>query len=407
MEERILYDIHCHAMNLSHPNFSAFIRRMHISFILTVFAPIAGIFMEKEVNKVKNLLAVMENDLGSYFLLMEEDLKNSSDIWCGNGTAEGKLKIGEHHYDKLIITPLMMDFGFKNMSDPQIYYSRLADKPIVEQVTDLFNGIKKYMQESPVQLLEISPFLGINTRNYSLEKIKLLLEKYFKEYDGTYKSLHDNFGKCLEFDGNIDKLGSNYFSGVKLYPPLGFDPWPENEPEELEKVNYLYRFCVSKSIPITIHCSDGGYIVGDPKASEKRTSPEHWEPILSRYPELKINFAHMGKTSKFWKMFSREKWADKIFELVLKYDNVYTDFSCCAFGDKFYKYLSRKIQRYGDAERSKLESRIMFGTDFMINLLYINSYSKYINIFSNVGLLSGEQKHKFCHTNPAAFLFVK
>lgn len=406
MEENRFYDIHCHAMNLSHPNLSAFLRRINIRFVMTVFAPIVSIFMGKTINRTKNLLSVMENDLGSFFLLMEEDIKNHSAAWQENQDGKG-LKAGNRLYNKVILTPLMMDFGYKDMNDPSIFYGKPIEKPIVEQVTDLFNGIKKYLMESPDKLLEIYPFLGINTQNYTLEKIKIMLGKYFSEYNGTYERLRHNYGSLTNFDGNIEKMGSNFFSGVKLYPPLGFDPWPEGNKTEMDKVEYLYGYCQKHRIPVTVHCSDGGFVVGKARDAEIRTSPKRWEKVLEKYPKLKINFAHMGKTGKFWKVLTREQWTRQILDLVLKYDDVYTDFSCCGFSEAYYASLKALLEKYANKQTEKLYSRILFGSDFMINLLYIDSYSGYIDIFLESPSFTNTQKHDFVFRNPERFMFVE
>lgn len=406
MGENRFYDIHCHAMNLSHPNLSAFLRRINIPFVMTVFAPIVSIFMGKTIKRTKNLLSVMENDMGSFFLLMEDDIKTHSAAWLENQEGKG-LKAGNRLYDKMILTPLMMDFGYKDMDNPDIFYGKPIEKPIVEQVTDLFNGIKKYLKESPDKLLEIYPFLGINTQNYTLEKIKIMLDKYFSGYNGTYERLRRNYGSLTDFDGNIEKIGSNFFSGVKLYPPLGFDPWPEGNKTEMDKVEYLYGYCQKHRIPVTVHCSDGGFVVGKARDAEIRTSPKRWEKVLEKYPKLKINFAHMGKTGKFWKVFTRDQWAHQILDLVLKYDEVYTDFSCCGFSEAYYASLKPLLEKYSNKQTEKLYSRILFGSDFMINLLYIDSYSGYIDIFLESPSFTNAQKHDFVFKNPERFLFAE
>jgi len=40
--------------------------------------------------------------------------------------------------------------------------------------------------------------------------------------------LHETF-KIELFDLLEESIKSNSFAGVKVYPPLGFDPWPEKE----------------------------------------------------------------------------------------------------------------------------------------------------------------------------------
>jgi len=207
----------------------------------------------------------------------------------------------------MVLTPLMMDFGSKNIP-AATYYRVPPQKPIVEQVIDLFQGIATYREwemtgeaQDEVTLIprttppifEIYPFLGINTKNYTYHEVATLLDKYFHDYEASLAALEPQFGR---FTGNIDEMGSNYFAGVKLYPPLGFDPWPQASAEEMDKVHYLYAYCSEKAIPMTVHVSDGGFIAVP--NSEELTSPRKWQAVLQAYPHLKLNLAHMGHQEK-------------------------------------------------------------------------------------------------------------
>lgn len=477
MKKKKLYDIHCHAMNLSHPYFLAFIRRYNLSFLLTlnsVFGPISSLFIGKQMNKIQNLLSVMENDVGSIFVLMENCIKECKPSIVKNG----KIIIGGNEYSKIVLTPLLIDFGYKGMSSDNIHYNEPAKKPIVEQVVDVFNGIRYYVNDykSSDKLFEIYPFLGMNTQNYFLGKetsekisckpelqllsdslrkkvifragpkklvfrgemsitekeefqklfnkredikaveymyknsqdikkrntIPKMLDKYFKDYKRDSNDLLANMGK---FEGDIESLASNFFAGIKVYPSLGFDPWPEGDKEELRKVKYLYRYCCKKSIPITAHCNDTGYAILDKDRLESYTSPFKWEKVLKRYPKLKLNLAHMGKQQKFLNIFPVQTWAKKAIQLVLDYDNVFVDFACRGDEDKFYKYLKELISQCTKAHREKLERRILFGSDFSINLMWCNSYSDYFNCFSGTPYFDRTEKDLFCSINPETFLF--
>src|SRR4030042_844151 len=127
MNEKTFYDIHMHAMNLSHPYLLAFIRRLNIQWILAinslpVLGSLASLMLGMRLNKINNILAVMENDIGSFFLLIEKYLKKEQ-----NGKSPllsyGKFHIGGNVYSKIVLTPLLIDFGYKNIKDnPNIYY---------------------------------------------------------------------------------------------------------------------------------------------------------------------------------------------------------------------------------------------------------------------------------------------
>ncbi|MCW8966636.1 MAG: hypothetical protein OQK82_08135, partial [Candidatus Pacearchaeota archaeon] len=70
-------------------------------------------------------------------------------------------------FRKVILTPLMMDFDGKGYKgDGPVHYNLPPYKPIVEQVVDVFNGIKRYNKMSPYHLFEVYTFVGINPQNY-------------------------------------------------------------------------------------------------------------------------------------------------------------------------------------------------------------------------------------------------
>ena len=405
MNEKLFFDIHCHAMNLSHPNLLALINRSPLQ-LLSMLIPFASqIFSLFGRNRALNLLSIMENEIGGMFLIVEYYLKNKGIVQ--NGT----LTIDDKTYDAIVLTPLLIDFGYKNMRS-DTYYRIPPEKPIVEQTLDVFNGIRKYcdyelVEKSPgdykIQkrqskaIFEIYPFLGINTQHYTLQEINLMLNKYFEGYFGSYDALKANLGK---FHGDIDSLGSNFFAGIKVYPALGFDPWPETDEDELKKVMMLYQYCCDKNIPLTSHCSEIGFNL-DEKA-DTYTAPERWGRVLENYPNLKLNLAHFGEQKKFLFIFKNHEWQDEIVSLMKneKYPNVYTDFSFRACDDDYYRSLKKIFGTDG-----KLLNRILFGSDFMINLLLIDSYNEYINIFNKTKHLKPNEKELFCSTNPWQFLF--
>jgi len=402
MADKTFYDIHMHAMNLSHPYLLAFIQRLKIHQILvlnSIFGPIASLLIGQNFNKIKNLLAVMENDIGSFFLMVEDYLKKGAETPLLN---DGKFKVGDNVYSKIVLTPLIMDFGYKNIKDnPDTYYNELSQKPIVEQVIDIFNGIKKYHKNSPDHIFEIYPFLGLNTKNYDIGRVEKMLDKYFSGYKGSREDLNANMG---EFDGDIEHLGSNFFGGIKVYPPLGFNPWPDNA-EELAKVKYLYDYCCNKNIPVTAHGSEGGFVVVPKKEAKDYTSISKWETVMGEYPKLKLNLAHFPIGEKFLMIFPKEKRLKEILSLVIKHDNLYVDFSNRAVSDKYYMGLKKLIDSLSSEAKAKLKQRILFGSDFTINLMAIDSYNKYLEIFSGNTDFDKEEKDSFCSSNSERFLF--
>ena len=406
MEGKTFYDIHMHALNLSHPYLLAFIQRLKIHrylFLnsLPLLGSLASFMVGRNLNKIKNLLAVMENDIGSFFLLIEAYLGTDGQTPL---LRDGKLHIGGNIYSKIVLTPLMMDFGYKDIRDNRdTYYNELAQKPIREQVVDVFNGIRKYKETRPNGILEIYPFLGLSTKYYDKDRIETMLEKYFGSYKYSRADLSENMGK---FDGDVEHLGSNSFAGIKVYPPLGFDPWPDDT-EQRKKVECLYEYCCHKRIPITTHGSEGGFVVVSKEEAKDYTSISKWEKVLvqERYSKLKLNLAHFPVREKLVGVFPKKKRLNEILELVRNYDNVYVDFSNRAINDRYYASLKKVINEASDELSTKLWKRILFGSDFTINLMSIESYNKYLDVFSRNKALTADEKVDFCCSNPERFLF--
>lgn len=440
MDEITFYDVHMHAFNLSHPYLLAFIRRfkgklgtlLFFSPVIPLFTkvpdlwPAAASFMESKIGVAKNLLSVMENDIGSFFLLIENCLREGKDP----PLRDDALRIGDRTYERIILTPLMMDFGYKGKTPPgqkkpekTFHYDVPASKPIKEQVTDVFNGIKDYAKTKSSEelskkfpglgsetgrVLEIYPFLGLNTQNYEHAEIKELLDKYFGEKALSKDELRANMGR---FDGDIDHMTTGSFAGVKVYPPLGFDPWPDGrhgDAEEMSKVELLYSLCCEKNIPITAHGGTGGFVTVDKKELRRYASVEKWEKVLAAFPDLRLNLAHFPMDEKMLWLLPNpaHPLRNAYVKLVLNHENAYIDFSCQVADDEYFVALGKALRRLPTPERKKLSERILFGSDFAVNLLGVESYNRCLSLYSKTKALTEGEKHAFGCLNPERFLFT-
>ncbi len=426
MKGDTFYDIHMHAFNLSHPYFSAFIKRFKIEWLfvavaivsfIAVIPPLRRSIVDRMLRRIRNLLSVIENDIGSFFLLTENCVREAENPLL----IDDELYIGEKAYSKIVLTPLMMDFGLKGIEeDAKIHYGKPSEKPVVEQVIDVFNAIRKYRKanSSPKlckkypsikpgtsRIFEIYPFLGLNTKNYDKPHIEGMLKKYFGEYKGLREEFLKNLG---QFNGNIESLQGYFFAGIKVYPPLGFDPWP-TAVKEHEKVESLYSYCCEKDLPITAHGSKGGFVVVKKGELKKLTSISKWEQVLSKYPDLKLNLAHFPMQEKILWIIPdpRHRRLKAMLRLVLENKNVYVDFSNRATSDHYYKSLKNLLDGLITTQKTKLTDHILFGSDYTVNLMAkgIKSYNKYLDNFSKTEYLTPEEKHSFCCTNPERFLF--
>jgi predicted TIM-barrel fold metal-dependent hydrolase len=175
------------------------------------------------------------------------------------------------------------------------------------------------------------------------------------------------------------------FVGVKLYPPLGFKPCDNEDGEVNDRLEGLYRYCVAARngpIPITAHCSwsDGVFsnraIPGIRAYKEyyrDMAHPSHWEKVLARYGNLKLNFAHFGGAGE-WEQRALggpsaavdKNWVDTILRLMRGHENVYADLSFHGIltaknGDAYRRALLEKI--------AGVETRILLGSDWYMSAI--------------------------------------
>jgi len=407
------FDIHCHAHTLSHPSFLALIqtlrrRRLEALFSqLTSFEYLASSLFHRGGEKIRNMLSVMENEPGDIFKLMEDDLtgvyaKSTDETPL---VQDGILDVGGRKYGRLVISPLLMDFSEPGPYQPDTYYDKYPKKTIDAQIVDVMLGIRDYRLTRPEGLLEIQPFLGINPKTHSPESLARFLDTWLSFYTRDREEARADFGSMGEILAGDPERKHSPFAGIKLYPPLGFDPWPA-EGAEREKVEILYSFAEKRKIPLTVHCDDGGFRVIPLEEAWRNTSPASYRPALEKYPRLIINFAHLGAQYSIPNRLAPPptEWRDEIFGLMTDFSGVYADFSFNGVAPEYYDSLLATLGSMDPSRREVAEKRIMFGSDFMVNLIKVRSYADYFRIFSG-SAISPELKNAFCSENPRRFLF--
>ena len=64
-----------------------------------------------------------------------------------------------------------------------------------------------------------------------------------------------------------------------------------------------------------------------------------------------------------------------------EFENVYADLSFSGCTDEFYTELLNYLSGLDGKMRERIISRILFGSDFSVNLLKVESYTKYWSVF--------------------------
>jgi len=348
----------------------------------------------------------------------------------------------------LLMSPLMMDIYFAlDDNRGQVPSKGRKAAPIVEtfeiagdqkrRFEAHFEGIKN-MISMEVQQLPSTKMRPSSTQrlegifNEALQEmlspprksVKAIAYEGIELSPGYKKHMHDLEGLCRKYPDRVFpflavdprrigimkliemkvKKGKGVFKGVKLYPPLGYLPTHPNLDE-------IYSYCSKYDIPVTLHCSEGGmqnfrgenYVtswegdnhqedfksVGGNKSSFY-TAPEKWLPVLKKWPNLRINFAHFGGGDKLDS--GDTGWADSISKIISEHPHVYTDISYHT-----QKGLPGKISDMVN-KNEVLNRRLMFGTDYIMIMMDkgLGGLDKYFEHF--IGLnnrLLGENAKEF------------
>lgn len=413
------FDIHFHVMTFKEPNLAAFFSSLDTSaasflqgnitkdYIITLNSIFKGQFL----SQVENTLTAFSRPIDETFKMMEDDLKgkyrrenNKADYPSVPYLRDKKLYFRDQVYDRIFLSPLLMDFSQTQSTIDKLYYSFTAFDKITPYALDTISAINKYY-ENDDGIFEFYPFIGINPSAH------------------TFEFLVNHLNRFVDITHNIHpshKLNDKerIFFGVKLYPPLGFDPWPQDS-QELKKVRYLYDFCSKNRVPIITHCDDQGFKGIDPTQARKFTDPATWKTVLENYPSLIIDFAHVGReyaiNSKIGlldnvqariKKLPTGEWFYTLMDMIKEYDNVYTDISFTGCYKDFYITFLNYLDLLNENDRERIESRILFGSDFSVNLLRVESYLNYYHIFDS-SPFSDELIHKMVSINPMNFLGLK
>ncbi len=411
------FDQHFHVMNIEHPNLLSFFASLDsgIPDLITsgAFSP-SYILTTKNrrgslmLDRITNTLTTFDQSIGQSLALMEDDLMGKFDTHEEDAPRPDKpfIRRGKMHmrgktYDKMAMSPLLMDFSSTEISKETLYYPPKKKKKILKYAEDTLAGFDWYRENRPEGLFEFYPFIGITPPAHSIEFIEELLETYVIQ-DHKRES---------QF-----KKGKQKFYGIKFYPPLGYDPWP-TDPKEKAKVTLIYKFCTEHDIPIMTHCDDQGFRGVAPKDAWKFTSPESYKPVLAEYPTLRIDFAHYGiqynplhknpltMISAAANKIPDSPWLYEVIELMHLYPNIYADFSFSGTNSDFYVQLDNYIKSLDDAKAETVRQRSLFGSDFNVHLLKVESYNSYYRMFEQ-SPFSDDEVHAFVQTNPMRYMGI-
>jgi hypothetical protein len=409
---KCLIDVHCHVMTLARPSIGSLVDNATHHSLDSLYSQVAApgfmllSLLRGRGTAMRNLLSVVENDPAGMLMLMEDDLAGqfgshadppAQPLFPGT-----QAELFGELWDSWLLCPQLVDFSAAGHVQPEVYYARQSRKLLSEAIRELFAAISGYRRERPKGRLVVRPFLGLDPGRMTMCEVEDLLYRYLGTYSRKEKAQLAAFRAMKKWKGDPHKPPHNAFAGIKLYPPLGFDPWPDPA-EARDKVRLLYSFAERYHIPITVHCDDEGYRTIPLSLSHRRTAPERWFEILEEFPDLIVNFAHFGH--RYLAVGdARDAWSRTIVELMVRWPGVYADVSFVGAEPAYWEHLSRLLDGLPEALLHSVRSRLMFGTDFYLCLGKCRSYLDYLRGFAD-SCLDRQLKLAMMHENPHRFLF--
>lgn len=259
---------------------------------------------------------------------------------------------------------------------------------------------------------------GVPATNYlrQLEQLKLLkAEPVWKDIIYPFVFADPRRDDVLNIVKDCIEDAAAPFSGIKLYPAMGYFPFHKNLKE-------VYEYAIQKNLPLVTHCIDGSvYYRIDPSQGQQHpisgqgmfgkdanefqlnwTHPLNYECLLNHQilktywgqdapdlSKLKICLGHFGGEGEwltkrsFTNLFKRRvvkqmadtnylqidhpwfgkdkyKWLLIIIDLLRKYENVYADISFTLHDKSIYTELKELLKD------ETINKKILFGTDYYV-----------------------------------------
>lgn len=230
--------------------------------------------------------------------------------------------------------------------------------------------------------VKVFPFIGFDLRKLTPKDSSAL---------STLKAFWERVGATrAERDKGFEHIKNGKALGIKLYPPIGFNPYPQKDKKALEKYKEFYEWCIQERIPITVHCQSGSYHAKrKQRAVDRDTHASNWNALFKDWGkgilksdhdigELRINFAHFGGEDGVGELFrysamnsfrlDDDAWTYDIVELLQKYPHTYSDLGAYDWVNSTHVKNFAKVLR-ADAENAftfgehKVSDKLLWGSD--------------------------------------------
>jgi hypothetical protein len=364
-------DSHCHLFNITDvPLYEALRGKIKMGTLAKFFSLMAGGAAvltnsdEKLIKRHRNFIRFFERE-------QKDNL-----VWFAGQLREA-VKAKQPAADLIVITPLIMDFD------------QVRDKTDIGDdvsVTRQYERLRQAIKDAGVTLdqaipVKVFPFMGFDMGK--------LLVKESSALNDLKAFWAQNAASPQERLAGYAAIPSGKVLGLKLYPPLGFNPFPNDKTEEAAYLPF-YNWCVEQNIPITVHCQPGSFTgMKSEREMRSNTDSANWLKLFKKYTglrNLRINFAHFGGETELtealkgaWEAeyshfnadrINPETWVGRLVHLLKNYPNTYADLSAFEFADETARQELSKLldweargNRTGIQGEHALSAKLLWGSD--------------------------------------------
>ncbi len=187
----------------------------------------------------------------------------------------------------------------------------------------------------------------------------------------------------------LEEIGRLQLRGIKLLPYSQFFNPAENPNMEL-----LFQYCAKTQSIILSHCGCGPGPFELPELS-REAHPSLWEPLLKKYADVPVVFAHFGAYSTYIPGI----WLHEVLQLGKKYRNVYADLAAVDW------LLEREIV-VKEIRRTIGFDRVLFATDYPLPKTAGVSLTYLVGALKANTMLTEKEKRKVLGLNASSLLAI-
>lgn len=197
-----------------------------------------------------------------------------------------------------------------------------------------------------------------------------------------------NLSKSSDYvEKKLEEIHRLKLRGIKLLPYSQFF-----NPSENENMDLLFQYCDQTQSVILSHCGCGAGPFEIPELS-RDAHPNLWEPLLKKYPKVRVVLAHFGAYSTYIPGI----WLHETLQLGKKYRNLYADLAAV-------DWLMDREMVVREIRKTMGFDRVLFATDYPLSKSAGVSLAYLTGVLKANTFLTEKEKRRVLGLNAARLL---